>query len=226
MFVGGVQLLGLYQYGPDGTASLDQLYKHAAAVNGDLACGHSGVEVSGEWLALQVAFGARKYTAKSFGAGSSTTLRPVELKFQPLAGKLRFHSFTATLKIHLSTRLPAKAAGSTVTDRLRAAADAQCAAYEREAALSIDGNCADGTVALSALSGVPAADHGCVAHKVEIFAPNLGQPLAAMDVNTDDTDSSGVMFGNVTVHAVLHEKGTNGVGLNRCSIFCLSAHNR
>lgn len=222
MFVGGVQLLGIYQYGPDGTASLDHLCKHAAVVNGALACGHSGGQVSGEWLVLQVAFGARKFTAKSFSAGSSTVLRPAELKFQQLAGKLQFHSFTATLKVHLSARLPAEAADITVTDRLRAAADAQCAAYERQAVLSIDGKYEDGAMAISALSHVSAADHGCVAHKVDIFVPNLGQPVAVTDANTDGTNtSSGEMFGVVTVHAVLHDKGTTGMRLEEPYFVCL-----
>jgi hypothetical protein len=214
MFVGGVQLLGLYQYGPDGTGSLDRLCKHATAVRDALAC-----EV-GDWLILQVAFGARKYTAKSLGAGSSTALKPAELKFQPLGDKLRFHSFTATLKVHLSARLPSNAVGITVTDRLRAAADAQCAAFEQDAVLSIDGKCADGAMALSALRSLPgsvdrdsSADHGCVAHKVEVFAPNLGQPVATTDTTSDDSDAAGELFGAVTLHAVLHEKGTTGAVL-------------
>ena len=222
MCVGGIQLLGLYQYGPDGTGSLERLCKHATAVRDALAC-----EV-GEWLILQVAFGARKYTAKSLGAGSSTALKPAELKFQPRGDKLRFHSFTATLKVHLSTRLSSNAVGTTVTDRLRAAADAQCAAFEQDAVMSIDGECADGAMALAALPRLPssvdkgsAVDHGCVAHKVEIYAPNLGQPVATTDTTSDDSNAVGELFGAVTVHAVLHEKGTTGAVLcsNIFSVF-------
>lgn len=218
MFVGGVKLLGLYQYGPDSPTALDNLCKHAAAVQSALICDRPATEVGDEWLLLQVAFGARKYTAKSFSGSGSAALKPAELKFQPLAGKLRFHSFTATLKVHLSTgSLPGTVEGVAVMDRLQAAAKAQCAVYEQEAVVSVDGKCVDGVTALPMLQAEPERDkkvssaaNNCIAHKVEIFVPNLGQPISAADVTRGNSSATGDLFGAVTVHAVLHEKGTTG----------------
>lgn len=237
MFVGGVRLLGLYQYGPDGPSALDTLRKHAVAVQDALLSEHPAAEVGSEWVVLQVAFGARKYTAKSFAAQSSAGLKPAELKFQPLAGKLAFHSFTATLKVHLRAgSLPADSEGTTATDQLRAAAAAQCAAYEQGAALTIDGSCVDGGATLSSLQGGgggsggargASAGSGCVPHVVEIFAPNLGQPVVAGGGAAGDgapssagkkkkqqqggggtSTAAAELFGAVTVRCVLHEKAS------------------
>ena len=208
MLVGGVRLLGLYQYGPDGGAPLDALRKSAAAVHAALA--ETSPEMGSEWLVLHIPFGARKYVCKNLDAAAAgaKALKPAEWKFQPL-GKTAFHSFSATIRIHLRAPIGVEAEAAAVQDALRAAAAAHCEAYQRRAALTIDGRSADPGAALSSLAGGTAAA-GCSNHAVEMFAPDLGRPVGAVGTGGGDVAE---VFGTLLLRCVLHERGTVGDAL-------------
>ena len=206
MLVGGVRLLGLYHYGPDGAPALESLRRNAAAVQAALAD-----EVGSEWVVLHVAFGARKYTAKSLSSEGRSTLKPADWKFASAAQLGKFHSFATSLKVHLRAPLGAEADAAAVHGRLKATAAAQCAAYAAGAAVMIDGACVDGGVALSALKGGRKTAQGCVQHAVEVFAPNLGRPVAPQTSGGNAPGGAEAeVFGALTLRCVLHEKATVG----------------
>ena len=78
MLVGGVRILGLYLYGPDGAPQLVELRKRAAAVQMELrlSADGSGADVGSEWLLLHIPFGARKCPPLPPSVAAATTTTP------------------------------------------------------------------------------------------------------------------------------------------------------
>ena len=88
MLVGGISIIGLYQYGPEGPTQLEKMRKAAVAVQQALVA-IAGASVAGqEWVVLHVPFGARKFLCKSFELRPGSPLKPAEWSCKKLQGKL------------------------------------------------------------------------------------------------------------------------------------------
>ena len=81
--------------------------------------------ISGDWLVLHVPFGARKLVCKSYSLGAPTTLRPTEMSYKKLAGKMVFHSFACDTSVRLVAGL---AVGAPTISPAPLAQPAACAA--------------------------------------------------------------------------------------------------